>query len=175
MANVTATARATSSAALTPADTTAAPQPIPIGPTTCAVSYANGTAADQVNLVHHKTYSLAAAATALNLYDGSLLDAQGNACAFRKVRRLRIKHLGTTDGHTLAVGYAALTSNAWTAPVTNPGQLTIYPSSSTNDGWWELTAPTTSGMTVSNTSKLLNLDPGANTFDVLVEIDGTDA
>lgn len=173
MATVTSQASTSSRASYTPTDTE-----IPvfsIGPstnTTCKTSYTNGTAADKIDLLHRKTYTLAAAPTVLDLNGGTLLDPLGNACAFARIRRIRIKFLDTTDGHTLKLGYSTTTTNAWTGLLSNPGQLTLQASSAANDAWIEINAPNTTGMAVSSTNKLLQLDPGSSTYTIILEIDG---
>jgi hypothetical protein len=144
-------------------------------------NWTNGTAAGQVDLLHRKTYSLAAAPTALDLFGGSLLDPFGNACAFRRIRALRVRVKTTTDGQTVLMGYSTTTANAWTSLLSNPGQLTIAAAVADangnilHDGWVEFVAPNTTGWVVATSNKLLNFDPGANTISIDVEIEGCSA
>jgi hypothetical protein len=56
--------------------------------------------------------------------------------------------------------------------LSNPGTITIEPSTTSNAGAWIQTAPNTTGWAVSSSSKLIQLDPGANTITVDVEIVG---
>ncbi len=139
----------------------------------CKATWNNGTAAEQINLLCRKTLALAAAAQTINLYDGSLLDPFGNACAFRRIRRIRWRNADQTDGHTVAVSGGA--STPWTGIINSAGVLTCYPSSANADGWTEFTAPNTNGIAVTSGSNTLKFDPGSNTFNVELEIDGVDA
>lgn len=138
-------------------------------------TFTNGTAANQINLYHVKTYTLAAGVTGINLFDGSLLDPYGAACAFRKVKRFRVQPLTTTDAQTTILGYGTTTSNAWTGFLSNPGTITLQAASSVNNAWFDMECPNTTGWAVSTSNKLFQFDPGANTFNINVEIWGTDA
>jgi hypothetical protein len=133
-------------------------------------SNTSGSGANQVNLKHSKTYVLAAAPLDLDLT--SLTDVVGNAVTFAKIRSISVVNKSTTDGQVVVVGYATTTSNAWTGLLSNPGTITIEPSTTSNAGAWIQTAPNTTGWAVSSSSKLIQLDPGANTITVDVEIVG---
>lgn len=139
-------------------------------------NFANGSGSDQVQLTYLKTLSFTGAAIVLNLFDNTsgtqVTDPYGNAISFSAIRKIVIKHKGTTDNQPLKVGYSGTTANAWTALVSNPGQIFVMPSSSTNDGGAVFISPNTTGWAVSTSSKLLNLDPGANSFSVDIEITG---
>jgi hypothetical protein len=132
----------------------------------------SGTAADQCDLKHTKTYSFVAS-TAQTIDLTALTDVFGNAVSFVKVRSITFIFQGTTDGASLTLGNAA--SNAWTGFLNAAGTLTIYPSSASNSGIFALTAPNTGGMPVSGTSKSLKMAPSAHNFNVDIEIAGTSA
>lgn len=134
---------------------------------------ASGTAADQADLKYTSSFTLAATPTILNLK--SLLDIFGGAIVLVKVRSITIVNKATTDAFVLLMGYATTTSNAWTSLVTNPGQITIAPSTATNNGMFAMTAPNTTGWAVGTSNRLLNLDPGANSIPIDIEIVGTSA
>lgn len=140
-------------------------------------TFANGSAADQVQKLYAATLSFAGSPIVLNLFDNTsgtqVTDPYGAAISFTTIRKIYIKHKSTTNTHTLKLGYSGTTSNAWTSLVTNPGQITLQPSTSTNDGGTVLVAPNTTGWAVATGNKLLQLDPGANTFDSDIVIVGT--
>jgi hypothetical protein len=120
--------------------------------------------ADNADLAYVKTLTLSATPTALDLTN--LTDPYGNGITFARIRSIYLKNRSTINGQTVAVGFASTTSNSWVGPISNPGQITIQPSTSTNDGVLYLTAPNTSGWAVSSTSKLLNLDPGSYSITI---------
>lgn len=130
----------------------------------------SGTAADQADLKFTATLLLAASPTVLDLT--SLTDIYGGSVNFKRVRSITIVNKAATDGFTVKFGYSTTTSNAWTGIVTNPGQITINPSTAANNGIFVMTSPTATGWAVTSTNKLLNLDPGANTVAVDIEIVG---
>jgi len=130
----------------------------------------SGTDDDQADLKYTKTLSFAAAAQVLNLQ--SLTDVQGNAVVLARVKSIIGKFRGAVEGNTLKLGYAALTSNAWTSLVSNPGQITFEAySTDANDAGFAILAPG-DGYDVGASNRLLNLDPGAATFSLDLEIVG---
>ncbi len=134
-------------------------------------NFANGTAADQASKVYAATLAFSASTPIiLNLFDSSsgvqVTDMYGAAFAFAAVKKFYIKFRSTTDGQVLKVGYSGSTANAWTGIVSNPGQIFLQPSTSTNDGGILMVAPNTTGWAVATGSKLLNLDPGSAAFSV---------
>jgi hypothetical protein len=130
-----------------------------------------GAGADQVALHHAKTYHLAGATQVIDLQ--SLLDINGATISFAKVRSVLLVNRSAVDGQDCLLGYPATTANAWTGLVSNPGQIAVKPSSPSNSGTMLLLAPNASGFPVSPTSRLLQLDPGAATMDVDLEIVGS--
>lgn len=128
-----------------------------------------GTGADQASLKHAKPLTLAATPTVLDLTN--LTDADGNAISFAAVRWIKIVNLDLD--HAVLVGYATTTANAWTALVSNPGQLTVPASTAANPGVLGAMAPGAAGFAVTSSNKLLQLDPGDNTVGVTVEIVGS--
>jgi len=129
--------------------------------------------ADNADLKYSAILPLAATPTVLDLT--ALKDVLGNPISFARVRSILISNPATVDGQVVKLGYAAATANAWTGLISNPGQLTIEPSSALNPGVLALTAPNTTGLPVTSTSKLLNLDPGAATIALSIEIVGCSA
>ncbi len=127
-------------------------------------------AADNVDVPFIKTLTLSATPTVLDLTN--LTDPYGVPISFARVRSVYIKNRSTTDGQNVLFGFSGTTTNAWTALVSNPGQNTIHASTATNDGVFYHVASTSTGMVVSSSNKLLNLDPGANTIVVDVIILG---
>lgn len=170
MANVTGSMKVTTSSTQTPTGLPGTVTPLTINQTFNS-TFQNGTAADLVDQRYIATLTFVASTPqALDLT--SLLDSSGGAVNFARVRRLSIKFKDATDGQTLKIGYASTTANAWTSLLSNPGQLTLQPSTAANDGFIVLSAPNTTGWVVSNTNKLLNLDPGTSAFSIDIEILG---
>lgn len=130
----------------------------------------SGTAANQSDLHYYAVLTLAATPTVLDLT--ALTDPFGASVNFARVKEVLIVNNSTTDGHNLLVGYATTTTHAFTSIVSNPGQITVGPSTLANNGFLLWVAPNTTGAAVSSTNKLLQLDPGANTFSITVEITG---
>jgi hypothetical protein len=129
---------------------------------------ASGTAADKVDLKHTKTYTLAAAATTIDLT--ALADVYGGTVNFARVRSITIRIKTTTDGQTLVLSGGA--SNPWTALINSAGTLTLQAGTANNDAVFVISAPNTTGWVTSGTSKTLKFDPGASTYDIEVEIMG---
>jgi hypothetical protein len=137
---------------------------------TIAVPAGTAGTADNCDVKYSMPLTLAGTPTVLDLTN--LKDVLGNAISFGRVRSITITNLATGDTFIVHLGYATTTANAWTALVSNPGQLTIAPSSLLNPGVFVMIAPNTTGYLVTSTSKLLNLDPGANTIPIQIEITG---
>ena len=129
--------------------------------------------ADVIDLKYSRTLTLTATPTVLDLSD--LTDVFGEAVAFARVRAILILNRDINDGHNLTVGSTSTVSNSWTALISNPGTLTIGASTAVNSGVFFAASPSTTGWAVTSTNKLLNLDPGANTLVVTVEITGASA
>lgn len=142
-------------------------------PTTPQSTYANGTAANAVDLIYATTLTLSATPTTLDLT--SLTDPLNGAVAFARVREVYIRNNATTDGWNLVVGPGA--SNGWAgtsqffgaSSTVNVGPSTANP----NTGKLAFSAPNTTGYVVDGTHKTLKLDPGANTFTVEILIAGS--
>jgi len=128
---------------------------------------------DAIDLKYSRTLTLTATPSVLDL--SALTDVFGEAVAFTRVRSILVINKSTTDGHDLLLGYSSTTANAWTALLSNPGQIRVGASTAGNSGVFYAASPNTTGWAVSSTSRLLNLDPGASTFDVVVEVTGSSA
>ena len=128
---------------------------------------ASGTAADQCQLVHNKTYTFVAS-TPQTIDLQSLLDVNGTSISFSAVRMLAIRVNATTDGQVLLVGNAG--ANEWDGITSSGGKVVVYPSSGVNDGFMLFQMPNTTGAVVTGTTHLLKLDPGSSAFtaDVLI-------
>jgi hypothetical protein len=129
----------------------------------------SGTVLDAADLKYSKTLVFAAS-TAQNLDLSALTDVYGNAVNFARIRSISINVLGQVDGSSLTVGAAA--ANPWAAVLGATGTLTLFPATAANAGFFALTAPNTTGMVVSGTSKVLKLLPSAHAFSADVEIVG---
>jgi len=163
---------------------TSAIQPYDI-PASLSVQYAflQGTASNSIDLLYAATLSLAGTATNLDLT--SLTDPAGGSINFARVRHIMIANLATTAGYTLTIGAAS--SNAWTGLlgtststiVLPPGIAAVSGTSPARPSVFVAGDPLSSGASggfiVGASSKVLKLDPGANTFSVSVLIVGTSA
>jgi hypothetical protein len=129
---------------------------------------ANGTAADQADLIFHDQRTLTATSEELDLA-GGLTDAFGNTLTFVKIKALLIHNKSTTATEDLLVGGAA--ANAfidWVASATDI--VTVQPNAvfllwSPNDGYTVTAA----------TGDLLKIDSGADTITYDIIIIGTSA
>lgn len=121
-----------------------------------ALSFTNGTGANNVNKVFSKS-ATAAASTPDTYTLSALTDDLGRTVAFSKVRVLIVINLETTDGHDLTVGNAA--TNPWVGPF-GAGTNTV---SIGAGGFLVLVAPLATAYAVtSGASDQLMLNPGAN-------------
>lgn len=143
---------------------------IPIGDQ-ARLSLANGTVTDQANRIYYKQLSLAGAVTDLDLTN--LTDPFGDALAFVEIAWGRVVNLSTAN--VLTIGGAGAIANAWTAWLSNPGTITVKPKTSSYSGYVEIGSGFDPGYAVDSTHKFLRLDPGANTFSVIVVLVGRDA
>lgn len=176
MSVVTSSGTWTDTAQQTPVNLPGTVTPVTVN-NTLSYTFANGTAADQVTKLYVATLTLSAAATVLNLFDNSsgtqITDVYGTAISLTVVRKLYIKNKSTVNTEVLLLGSSGTVSNTWTGLFTNPGQITIEPSTASgNGGGCVFVAPNTAGWVVSTSSKLFRLDPGAATFNVDIEILG---
>lgn len=134
------------------------------------LSYANGTASNQVDTIYSKQITLSATTTTLNLT--TLTDPAGNSINFARVREFIVVNTSSTAGYDVKVEAGA--SNGWSPlpPSTSPlyarysGSLRISDPVSTGTG---------NGNVVTSTSNTITLDPGANTITVNVLIVGGSA
>jgi hypothetical protein len=158
----------TSSLAQTPADL---PGGLPV-----RTSFANtwtivpGTGADKADLKYAKPLTLAATPTVLDLT--SLVDLEGNPISLARVKSIIGVNRSQTPGQVVQFGFATTATNAHTGIVSNPGQLTIRPSTANSPGAFAFVAPDADGYLVDAAHKLIQFDPGAHTIELDVEITG---
>lgn len=138
-----------------------------------ALTVTSGTGSDQADLKYVKSLTLVATPTVL--YLTALADPFGGTVNFARVKSILIINTSTVSGQAVLMGYSTTTANAWTGFLSNPGQISIRSSTTTNQGVFLALAPGATAWPVSSTSKLLQLDPGANTIRVNVEIVGASA
>jgi hypothetical protein len=129
---------------------------------------AQGSLADQIDGLYYAQLTFVAS-TPQTLDLTTLTDPLGNSLgSIARVRFVGIKVNWTTNGVPLIVGGAG--ANEWNGFLSNGGTIKVYPSSANNDGFFLLSAPQTTAVTVSGTSKLLKLDPqtAAGTVDIIL-------
>jgi hypothetical protein len=119
----------------------------------------SGSAADQFNKVHSKTYVFAAS-TPQTLDLQSLVDVTGAAISFTVIRLFAYRIQATTATFVITEGNAG--ANEFNGILTSGSKRIWYPSSAGNSGYSIVQAPSTTGIPVSGSSHLLKLDPGTN-------------
>lgn len=134
-------------------------------------SYANGTGANQVDLIYAKQIALVAS-TPQTLDLTSLTDLSGASINFARVRVLDLQVVTTTSGDNVTLGDAA--SNAWAAIWGATGTHTVMAGSR-----FVFNDPTSTGAgvgaVVSGTSKSLKIDPGSANVTINLIIAGCSA
>lgn len=135
------------------------------------VSFTDGTIADRADRVYYKQLSLAGANTDLDLQ--SLTDIFGDALSFTEIVYGRIRTLSTAD--PLTIGHASSLTDAWTSWLSNPGTMTLRPKTAGFSSYVEFGNGFDPGYAVGPTNKLLRLNPGAQTFPVVVLLVGRSA
>ena len=129
-----------------------------------------GTNADQVNLVHAKTYSFTAS-NAQTIDLRSLTDIFGSSITIARAKVMAFKIKSTTDGATLTVATNA--TNGMTSWIN--GSIKVHAKTNSNDGGIVAVAPNTTGWVTAANAKDLLLTPSAHAFDVDIVIAGCDA
>lgn len=133
-------------------------------------SYSNGTGVNQYDQIYAKQLTLAATPTDLDL--SAIPDLNGTSQNMARVRYLDIQVVTATAGDDLTLGDAV--SNAFAAFWGATGTDKVFAGS--RRVWND---PTSTGAGVgavtSGTSKILRLNPGANTITVNVVILGCSA
>lgn len=118
------------------------------------LTFASGTAANQVNKVAYYTGTANATPTDINLFTLTCLDGSSG---FTAIRGLVVINSSTTDGQYLLLGGNTAT-NPWTAPFSNASDIAIlHPGAA-----WVYEKPLGSaGSTVDTNTKTFRVDPGA--------------
>jgi len=131
-------------------------------------SLANGTSANQSDLIFWDTRSLAATSENLDLA-GSLTDAFGNTLTFADITCLYIENNNTTAGQDLLVGGAASAQFVnWVADASDIVKVRA-------NGILLLWAPMDGYAVTATTADLLKIDAGANTVSYDIILVGTSA
>jgi hypothetical protein len=134
------------------------------------LSYANGTASNQVDTIYAKTVTLAATTQTIDLT--SLTDPAGNSINFARVRELIVVNTSTAAGFDLKVEAGASNGVAFLPPAANfllaryNGSLRVSDPVSTGSG---------NGNVITSSTKTITFDAGANTVTFLVLIVGGSA
>lgn len=163
MSNVTGTSQIALNFAQTPSSGFLNGIPLPLQETLKALFQASGVAADKVDGIHAHTYTFVAS-TPQTIDLTALTDILGTTITCARVRLLAVKVKWTTDNKPLILGAAG--ASEWDGFLSASGTVSVFPSSSANDGFFILSAPQTTGIPVSAGSKLLKMDPGTAAGDV---------
>jgi hypothetical protein len=102
----------------------------------------------------------------------ALVDAQGNAMSFARLKSLSWVNRSQTPGHSVAMGSLTTVANTFVGIVSNPGQLTVNNSTPNSPAAFGWISPDLAGSPVSPTNKLISFDPGANTITIEIEAIG---
>lgn len=166
-AAVTGTSSITLSFSQTPSSGFLSSTPIPLAESVRTVFRTSGVAADQVDGIYAKTITFVAS-TPQTIDVSALTDIFGNTITAARARLVAIKVKWVTDNVPLLVGGAG--ANEWDGFLTSGGKVSVFPSSSTNDGFFIISAPQTTGIPINGTSKLLKLDPqtAAGDIDIII-------
>jgi hypothetical protein len=142
----------------------------------------DGTAglADQIDLIYVNRISLLAS-TPQDVDVRTLVDEFGNAQTWARARAIAIRALTTVNGQAVAIKPGA--SNGWTAFLNSAGILTLPASTApvsprdevNSAAFFSITAPNTTGLAITNTNKILTLDPGGAAIAVDVALFGCSA
>lgn len=137
-----------------------------------------GTGAAKVNLLS-KLYTATLAAAPLDIDLTTLADFHGGVVDLARAKGFVVLNLDTS-GHSVKVGDAA--SNAWAAPFDGSATAKVTLAAGCADstgnvlpGKVEFCAPDATGLAVGGSSKVLRLDPGANTVNVAYFFYGCDS
>jgi hypothetical protein len=121
-------------------------------------TYTAGTAADQVDLIGAASYTLAPSASQVIDLTTDLLNPNGGAVNFARVRHLAVQVVCSTDGAVVTL--AADATNGATN-LLSTGGVPILASTGTNASGLIWNAPNTTGAVVDSTHKRLNLTNNA--------------
>jgi hypothetical protein len=131
------------------------------------VSFQPGDAALKLSIVGYKKFTATAAPTSIDLT--AVPDVNGSSSNLARVKYVLITNEGTVDGQVLLLD--GTVSNAWKAPFATIATCKLVIPSGYVDasgvvypGMVLLGGPNTTGLVVSGTSKIISLDPGANTI-----------
>ena len=131
----------------------------------------DGTANTESDLMWRDTLSLTSGGTELDLYDGSLLDAFGQACAFRKINMVVVKNLAPLDTSASDIIIGGAATDEWTALLGAGDTATVK-----EDGIFiAISQSSFYGYTVASNNKNLKLASSSASLDAEVIIMGTSA
>lgn len=144
------------------------------------VSLGSGTGALEYDLLHIKKYSLAGSTQSIDLT--SLADLSGATVNMARVRVRAYLHRGTGSGHTLTEDTTVSNGFKGFSDASAGSKRRLYSTLDADATLFNLDVATDLhsvgagvGAVTSGTSKVITLDPGANTFEVWAFILGCSA
>lgn len=146
-------------------------QNLPIPMIFRSIFKASGGLLDQCDAVYSATLTFVAS-TPQVIDLKSLVDAQGNAIAFDRIRVFAIRVNSQTDGDVLLVGDNGANDWLGLTPAAATAAINVYPSTGANDGFVIFQMPNSTGAAVGSTTHLVKLNPGSNAFTVDLLIAG---
>ncbi len=171
MANVTAKLRVIADASQVPGSIPGSATALSVEQTLTCTFGTSGTSADQVDLWSTFTLNLAAAPQTIDLT--SLIGVYGDGVNMKRVKRITVKVLSTTDGDTLTISPGA--SNGWESLLGSGSTLILRAATDLNDSGLTLVCPSATGWETDSSHRTLTFDPSASTFDVELEFLGCSA
>lgn len=124
--------------------------------------FSNGTAADQIDLVGVGQWTLAASGSQVVDLTTDLVDGNGTAVNFARVRHWMVSVVTNAGTDGSIVTLAADSTNGCTNLVSTGG-IPIQASSLNNQAWLSMCGPNTTGIVVSSTNKRIKLSANATT------------
>jgi hypothetical protein len=136
-----------------------------------------GTGLGKVNLLGYQEGTAAASPATIDLR--ATTDPKGTTINFARVRYVQVLNFATNDVHELLLD--GTVTNAWTRPFNGiaTAKLVIPPGVASGGGVipgkFLLGGPNLTGLVTAVGSKVISLDPGANTIPWRIELLGVDA
>ena len=124
--------------------------------------FANGTAADQIDVLGLGQWTLAASGSQVVDLTTDLVDGNGAAVTFARVRHWMVSVVTNAGTDGSIVTLAADSTNGCTNLVSTGG-IPIQASTPNNQAWLSAAAPNTTGIVVTSTNKRIKFTNNATT------------
>lgn len=146
-------------------------QPIPVVDAIRLAFRTSGVLADQVDGVYAARLTFVASTPqTLDLQGVAFVDVLGNAITVARARFLYYRWTNVVDNLPMKVGNNV--TNEFNGYITATGIHKVFPSTTLNDGAFLMTAPQTTGIPITSSSKVIKFDPGTAAGVLIVVIAG---